>query len=153
MTDKNRLIKILKRINGNPEIGFNVLTPDGSEFWGFNESNFKSMDGGLTFALQQLRQKQAYSVKDLQRLKIPSIVSPDCDLNEVLARIDERYRVNSECETLTEPEKIFLISDVIYKDLQELTRLWRDFTSLIPNDIKDQLIAHYKLEKKNEDNY
>lgn len=147
MTDKNRLIKILKKIEGNPEVGFNVLTPEGSEFWGFNEKNFKVMDGGLTFALQQLRQKQSYSLHDLKRLKVPSVVSPDCSLEDVLERLNQRYTVESGYEGLSKAEVIRLIMDVMFNDIEELIRLWRDFTALIPADLKDELIKQYKLEK------
>lgn len=132
---KKLLIKHLEKIPGNPEIGLNVLTNQGSEFWGFFKENFKAMDHGTTYALHQIRLKDPIPRRILATHKIFSCVSLECTKEDIKRKIDERYDiVGNAPEGMTETEALELIFDVIMTDLEELLRMRDDFLALLAND-------------------
>lgn len=132
---KKLLIKHLQSIPGNPEIGLNVLTNKGSEFWGFCKPNFKSMDGGLTYALHQIRLKDPIPRRELAHYHVFSCVSADCTKETIKRKIDERYDIVGEApEDMTKQEALELVFDVIMDDIEELLRMRDDFLALIADD-------------------
>lgn len=132
---KKLLIKHLQSIPGNPEIGINVLTNKGSEFWGFSKANFKPMDKGTTYALHQIRLKDPIPRRILATHGIFSCVSVDCTKEDIKRKIDERYDiVGNAPDDMTETEALELIFDVIMNDLEELLRMRDDFLALLAND-------------------
>lgn len=132
---KKLLIKHLQSIPGNPEIGLNVLTNRGSEFWGFCKPNFKVMDGGLTYALHQIRLKDPIPRRELAHYHVFSCVSADCTKETIKQRISERYQIMGDApEGMTDQEALEVIFDVIMQDIEELLRMRDDFLALIAND-------------------
>lgn len=143
--DKKRLIKALEQIPGNPEIGMNVLTNVGSEFWGFNLKNMKIMDNGITCSLHQIRLHDPIPRRKLITLKIQPCWSADCTADSVKERISARYQIDQEpTEEMTYTEACEVILDVIVSDIEELLRLRDDFLILVADD---ELKKKYNLEE------
>lgn len=131
---KKELINVLKRLEGDPEIGINVLLPNGSELWGFDRRNFKAMDRGATFALAQVREKDLIPFYKLKHMQVVPVLSADCSRESVRARLEARYEIELPKETEAQDMNTYnvcmTVLSVILSDMEELIRLKEDFLAL-----------------------
>lgn len=133
---KKDLLKILDKLPDNTEIGLNVYTDVGTEFWGLDMSKVKVMDGGRTLSLGQLRQRKALPTRKLLKIDTPGADCINFEPEEVLNRFCDRYDIDDlKTDDISADELQELMLLTIRKDLQELVRLNDDLLRMY-NDKK-----------------
>lgn len=130
------LIKKLKTMPQDAQVGMNVITPNTSEFWCIKERAVTPMDGGQTVCLFQVRQRKPLPKRAVLKMSIPAIDSADCTFEDVFERLDERYDFDCDMKKVkecTDKEVISTVFEVIHEDIAELIRLEEDFSNLLHN--------------------
>lgn len=132
--DKKKFIKILESIQGNPDIGINVLTNEGSEFWVIDKHSLRLQFGGSELSLFQCRLKNPLPARVALKLKAPAVDSIDTTLETVIAEFLENF-------------------DMTCKDAEDQDHILDDFSSSEVQEICLQAIRDEitKLLRLNED--
>lgn len=134
---KLELLHALRRLKGNPEIGFKVLHADGSsEFWGFEADHFEWWSSGRGLALSVVRQEKALSDEDFKKLKVKSVESADCSIVSISKRLEDRYSmpewdVENKEELPSRTEMLRACMYFMLDDLGNLVRLKDDFIEAV----------------------
>lgn len=133
MTNKE-LKKLLDKLPDSTEIGLNVLTDVGTEFWSLSMAKVMRMDGGETLALGQIRLRKALPSRVLLKVDTPGADGIDVDPDGVIDRVRARYAFNEDDVKNASPEDLqVLMLGAVRKDLQELVRLNDDLLRLYNN--------------------
>lgn len=131
---KKELINILKRLDGDPEIGINVLFKNGSELIALDRRNFKAMDKGATFALAQVRERDVIPFYEIKHLTALPVLSSDCSAGSVKDRLSARYEIvlpdEAETAKMDTESTLMTVMSVLLSDLEELIKLKDDFIAL-----------------------
>lgn len=127
---KKSLIKELEQVQGDPLIGINVLTDQGSEFWQIGKRHLKLMDRGQTLALFQCRLKKALPIRVQMNVTTPSVDSVQADIKDAVAQLTDRFDIDLQIDNIEDIDLQYTILSIIRKDIQELVRLSDDFVRL-----------------------
>lgn len=135
--DKKHYIKELEKVPGNPEVGINVLTDKGSEFWSLSKRAIQVLDNGQTVSLFQVRQRKALSARATLKVSAPAVDSIDTTLKSTLLDFCEKFEVKGDLESIGKGEEMQqFILEVLRKEIEELVRLNEDFLRLFGENPK-----------------
>lgn len=129
--DKKHFIKLIEKVPGNPEVGVNVLTEQGSEFWTLSKSSIQVLDRGCSLCLFQIRQRKALTARQTLNIKLAAADSIGATLPDTLQKFCEKFEVTGDLNVIgnSQETKVFIL-ECIRKEIEELVRLNEDFLRL-----------------------
>lgn len=123
------LAKALKKLPPDIEVGVNVLTQDGSEFWALGK-DFKIMDEGKNLAIFEVRRNKGLP-KHACLKTIQTVDEAPLAYDIIKEEIDERFEIKDD---LTEEDRksfnqevlTACIFECLHKEIAEIIRLNND---------------------------
>lgn len=123
------MAKALKKLPPDTEVGVNVLTLDGSEFWALGK-DFKIMDEGKSLAIFEVRRNKGLP-KHACLKNIQTVDEAPLDYDLIKEEIDERFEVTNDIseedrKSFDKDALVGFIFECLHKEIAELIRLNND---------------------------
>lgn len=128
--EKKYFIKELEKIPGNPDIGINVLTDVGSEFWSLSKRAMSLHDKGTNLSLFQVRQRKAFNATQTLSVKAPPVDSIDTTLETVLSDFCDKFEILGDNASIFNEDDFTVkefILNVLRQEISELVKMNEDF--------------------------
>lgn len=128
-----QFIKKLESYDPNLEIGANVITPAGSEFWILDGKSFQVLDKKTHLSILNLRLNKDIEARVIKQLKSIPVASLRCSPEELIERFSQRYDLavgDKEVCEFSDQEALMFFTEVIKQDIEDMTILLEDFKAL-----------------------